>query len=841
MTETSFMKGFAYPRFTMNKQAFIATSTNFRYITLLTDMLEIHPELFKDTSTTLLYILNLGTNYKADTLYDIFKAFIYTDYSNGALVADSLPILYTYYAIIHKSLKSFEPSMEMVRKEMDIFMNNPEVYYDNQKYKLPELKPLFYNLAGINFTEFMIYYAYFITYLIYGAPYQFYNEIGSSSAAKGMLMDIDTYFAENLKLLTKDTQIEIRSFDASQLYDSYVQAGQVQGLQGCLNKMLAFEEIIKLRNREMNKTSELLEQNYTNQNQLSQNFIKTHFLDVMDKLVKIAVQNNPFTKVLEKIPNFTSLNLIGTVGTSRQTNINELMNITSYCVAGGDSQYMLDESLRYWHLQSPSNSQIMCRPQSFQTAINRFRRCVGCPFTSSDIVLQMVMCYIRQKIDQQLESVLDSPDIGMDVVEPISIDHTAFTDTLFQTVYNNFLSALFAPFVGELDVIVSGLLSTNSLFYEEYNDIANLWNITGRVYKQLPKSMVLSVYMMSWLKDAIDAYIRANNGVSSFNNFRFMNYLTHFITMTYTEQCEARLLKIYDTLIAHAFCTNDAYARFINITEQDFEKHLMNSILEFVYVSGNDDMCEMYSIGGVELYSKMLDVNPFNRGYEFIRQMFGTTSELENARRMLVHFTDKSLIQLIEETDSNETIYNVMKRYAKNSERKHQYHLNNYIFKQVDGNVVYESKTMNEWIDSQIVIPGTTQSVHVFEYMLLYAFNQISGSYHDNEFRCRELKVSESGVVDASATELINQMQYTELQRSTTHTIPVDLSGVGESLSLPVLRYVGEWSPVSLKFTDPIGTRLIKLDLTTTEGKANTCVLMFTAAKLDTKFNTYAV
>ena len=56
MTETSFMKGFAYPRFILNQQAFVATNSNFKYISLLIDLLQEHPEMFKDTATTLLYI-----------------------------------------------------------------------------------------------------------------------------------------------------------------------------------------------------------------------------------------------------------------------------------------------------------------------------------------------------------------------------------------------------------------------------------------------------------------------------------------------------------------------------------------------------------------------------------------------------------------------------------------------------------------------------------------------------------------------------------------------------------------------------------------------------------------
>lgn len=828
MTETSFMKGFAYPRFILNRQSFVATNTNFKYITLLMDLLESHPEMFEETSTTLLYILNLGSNYKSEILFDMFKGFIYTDFNkNNEIVADTIPILFTYYLLIHKTFKPFEPSLDLVHEELKKFLNNPTVYYNSREYRINELKPLFYTLSGFNFTEFLIYYAYVITYLIYGAPYQFYNEIGTASAAKGMLTDIDQYFEGCLRLLTKETQIPIMSFNAEELYKQYQQAEQLKGLQGCLNKMLSFEEIIKLRNREMNKTTELLNQNYTNQNQLTPEFIKVHFLDTIDKLINISVNNNPFVKVIEHIPTFTPCDLLFSTGSSRPINFDELMDITEYCISGGTSNFYIDNELNYYHVDDNFNGNDIFKKQSFKTNINVFKRCMKIPFSNADIVLKMLITYIRQKFLAQQDSFLDTPEIGMDVTEPIKIDHTIFTGKLFDYAYNNFMTGYYYPALNELEIIIKNL---NSQFQIEYEDIKNMWDIASKIYSSKPKAMVLSIYLLSWLKESIDMYIKT--GVNNFNKYLFMNYLTHFITNVYTEECEKKMFKIYDMLIAYGFCLTDEYARFINTCEQDFEQHLMNSLLFNVYISGNTDMCEIYSIGGTNLYSKMIDVNPFNRGYEFIKSLFGINQELIYTHDVLQLFKDSSLINLIENTDSIETIYNVMKRYTRDNELKFDYNIKHYSFiVNKDSEITIQRKNMGHWIDLKY------GEKYIFEYFLNYAFEQIKGNYHDNEFRSKQLKINENGNVDASENETINIIRCNE--NNETHDLPVDFT-IGDNYTMPVLKYVGGWENMKIKFINPIGTRLIKFDLRSNDHNYSSCIFMFTSAKLDTKFNIYA-
>ena len=149
----SFMKGFAQPRMLINKLSFVSTNTKFNYINLIIDLLQEHPELFVDTATTLIYLLNIGTNYKKDILFQMFQSYIYTDYAEQKeinnliqnhqieepiIISDSMPILFSYYLYKNKVFKSFEPSMKDIETAFKVFSNNPEVYYDSKKYDFNE-------------------------------------------------------------------------------------------------------------------------------------------------------------------------------------------------------------------------------------------------------------------------------------------------------------------------------------------------------------------------------------------------------------------------------------------------------------------------------------------------------------------------------------------------------------------------------------------------------------------------------------------------------------------------------------------------------------------------------
>ena len=58
------------------------------------------------------------------------------------------------------------------------------------------------------------------------------------------------------------------------------------------------------------------------------------------------------------------------------------------------------------------------------------------------------------------------------------------------------------------------------------------------------------------------------------------------------------------------FVDNDAYCRYVNICMKDFTRYInLNSFVQMPYIKGNNDDCDIFSIGGIALYDKMVDPN----------------------------------------------------------------------------------------------------------------------------------------------------------------------------------------------------------------------------------------
>ena len=778
----------------------------------------------------------------------MFQSFIYTDYAEQKeinnliqnyeinepiIISDSMPLLFSYYLYTNKVFKSFEPSMKDIETAFKVFSNNPEVYYDSKKYDFNNFKSLAYSLTGRNYLEFIKYYCYYITFLINGRPYMFYDEIGSASSAIGLLSSINNYFESHLKMLVKETQIVISSFNAVEMYDVFKKNDQLDALQGCLNKMLDFDAIIKLRNDEMNKSPELLDDSYRNQNVLTEKFLYDSYLQNMDELIKIVVEANPFKKVFEHLPVFEPIDLIHPRAGDgmRALNIDELINLTGYVISGGDKDFMISrrENYAYKPYQQQLNKHIfpMFGEQSIKSQINKFKRCIGYPFTESDIVLKSLQSYIKQQfIDQQDSAIFG--DAGM-VNDPIKIDWHDFTEDVAKEIKTCFINGLWMSNFTEMNVIIRGLLDTNPRFKEQYNDLDKIGIIANQVYRQIPASICLSIYLMSYLNDAVYEYITKTIGID-FKNFDYMHWVMKYIISSYNEDNKKRMDKIYDMLISDAFISTNEYARFINITMQDFEKYLMNGKIVNAYVSGNSDQCELYSIGGVYLYNCMLDSNPFNRGYKFVSTMMGTTQNIERFHNLISFFNDASFIKLIEQTDNQETILNILKSYANDYATKQPELLSSYLFTITDEGeqqkLTYEHKSLTDWINLKL-----SNGNYVYELLLMYAFDQIKGSYHDEEFRTKELIVKEDGKVDAfSKSEEVNKLLGTA----------AIIQEIGaDSYKLPVLKYVGEYSDVKVSFVNPIGYKLLKLDILDCQNQPSMCIMLFTKAKLKTMYNVY--
>lgn len=793
--QTSFLKGFGEFTINLDKLSFVNTSSNYKYIDIVFDLLQKHPELFKSTANNLLYILNLGTNYKQDVLYDMFKEFIYVkptidkSDSKNLITTTAYPILVSYYLYQNKVLNSYEPILETLSKVLEEFKLNPIVYCNKKQFKLDELKPICFTTSGFNFNEFMLYYAYYITYLIYGKPYTFYDEIGSNSALGPMLNSLDTYISSCLKLLAKSTQLVVNDYN---IYNTFKSNNQLEKLQETLDSMLSFDSIIKIQQTELNKTDELLTECYQSQVTLSYDYLKSKFNDVIDNLVKIIVENCIFNQIYDHIPIFTTTDIIFSTGSGRIINIENLNEVLEYVLSGSSSIIKIDSDYHFKSVQSDNN-----QSNVVETKVKRYKNCFNVPYITSNIILKALTAYIKQQINNIQDSFIDS---NVHNTIDITIDDSVFTDKLYQQVSKFILNGLNFDNKSFIDLFLKYYSQT-----EDYKQLVLVSSVYSKIYEQDVRAYTLNIYLMSYVKQMLCSVI--TNEVGSIN---LIDYITSVdIDVT-------KLEFIYDTLVSFGICQLDGFNDFVSKYVGEFDKLITSHNIYNVYVSGNVDLSSIYSIGGIELYNQMLDVNPFNRGYAFISSVYGTTELIDYVTLKLGSFKDSSLIKLLENSGSTETITNIVKMY--NQEL---------VYKPDSIGISLLDYTITDVTDSMITIKKhnipfynlNINGVTVVEYLLKYSFNQIRGNYCNETFRCKRLvlknnKVSPFGSikVNASLSETVNSIDDNT----------VNIVDIGEFIDLPVLKYLGEWSNVQIKTNLKI---IYKLDLTTC-GKRNMCLIL---------------
>lgn len=781
--QTSFLKGFGEFSISLDKLSFVNTSSNYKYIDVIFDLLQKHPELFKSTASNLLYILNLGTNYKQDVLYDMFKEFIYVKPSINSrnLITTAYPILFSYYLYQNKVLNNYEPTLETLNKVLEEFKLSPIVYCNKKQFKLDELKPICFTTSGFNFNEFMLYYAYYITYLIYGKPYRFYDEIGSNSALGPMLNSLDNYISSCLKLLAKSTQLTVNDYN---IYNTFSSNNQLDKLQDTLDSMLSFDSIIKVQQTELNKTDELLTECYQSQVTLSYDYLKSKFNDVTDNLVKITVENCIFNQIYDHIPVFTSTDIIFSTGSNRVINIDNLNEVLEYVLSGSNSIVKIDSVYQFRPVQSDGT-----KTNSVETKLKRYNNCFNVPYITSNIILKALTAYIKQQINNIQDSFIDS---NIHNTTDITIDDTVFTSKLYQEVSRFILNGLNFDNKSFIDSFMKYYSQT-----EDYKQLLLVSNVYSKIYEQDVRAYTLNIYLMSYIKQML--YSVVTNQIKSIN---LIDYITN------TDIDVTKLEFIYDTLVSFGICQLDDFSEFVSKCIDDFNKLITSHNVYNVYVSGNVDLSSIYSIGGIELYNQMLDVNPFNRGYAFVSSVYGTTELIDYVTLKLSSFKDSSLIELLENSDSTETIINIVKMYNQELVYKPDSNLItllDYTISDVTNDVITIKKHNIPFYNLNI------NGITIVEYLLKYSFNQIRGNYCNETFRSKRL-VLKNNRVNASLPETVNSIDDNT----------VNIVDVGEFIDLPVLKYLGEWSNVQIKTNLKI---IHKLDLTTC-GQRNMCLIL---------------
>lgn len=855
-----YSSGYVIPRPLINKLAINANIINkHKFIGLTIDLLQQHPELFDQTATTLIYILNINTNYKPEAIYDQFVATLKTDSilskaaaldhlglnENSILVEDftesnSLLLSFAYYLYKNKVFKDFEPSMTGIKKAFDAFINNPIISYKGKTHNFKDLKPLAYTINGANILDFIPYFCYTATFFMDGCPYKFYAETGSESIPNRLYTNIDVYFGKFYNRILSDLHINVSEHAADVWYKLFEEEKQVPALKNMLLKMLKFENIIQLRNDEMNKSEALLDHCFEDQNRLSDSFLNDSFRLNMDKFCELLIENTPYIDFVNKLPVFEPLMIDAP---ARKLNLNELMRMTSYAL-GTQNGYVITNKLNENDQLCPVTFRSFTEYRPFEvdfiknpvlkSNINELAISLKLPFTPVDKILSLTLAFIKARLQAQQENFFDSPDVSADFSEPIKVEATDLTSDLTQELLNLFVGPWFQTHHTMLNKVLKELPGRNKKFYEDLSDILELSKCLCQfVPEKRAQCLLMTPLVLALLPEKL-----LTQAVNVDSNLVSFNFLRHVLSGKFSENLG---LKLYDMMISIMFIRTDEFARFVNLSTKDITEYLLNSIIEIPYVKGNNDDADELAIGGLRLYNAMTDSNPFNRGYEYLLQIYGTNEELEYFHFRTELFKDTSLISLLMTASSKDTVEDILLKFAK-SYKPNAVDLGDYT---INTDFVLEMSDKTKFIDLKTKTPFGKE-LKVYEAILKNCYRETQGGYINDEIHAVRMENQGTGYLPIVLTN--GQFDYPtsdevgrngELLKNTT-PVTIETSDT-EIYTIPVYKYAGSMEDKYLKFVNPSGYKLLIFHPVDQYGLKNETVFMFTNSKLDTMFNYYEV
>lgn len=752
-------------KYTIQTISYMPATVNYQYINALINLLNTNPNLFKGgLANNLLYITNMGTNYKSDILYNSLSSFL--NQSNKDII--SYPIAQAYFYALDNTYNILEPSMKPVKNAMDYFLDSNQIIELEQdgnitKHYYSDLKHLFWNKQGINFEKLVIPFSFYLTYLIYGNPYMFYDEIGAESALRNLLIDVDDYFKAYINQIFNEY-----SLPSSDIYDSLISL-PTDILIKTIQKILSTETIIKLRNTVLNKTKELYEENYNSQKNITQEYMNEKFQIVLNEVIKLSINNNGFKQHLSKLESRDNINCIFP---EYNFNYNELFAMTEYYLTGCDTIFKLDENYNYISSNYKYSKPII--KSKFDSLF------IQTPFVNSNIILKAYISYLRNQINYiQSEFLSDMSDIN------ISINPTQINNNFYHSFLKLFTGSIWFNYNETIQWFINNIPQIKNI-------IENLTLLHSKSSKI--KAMSLSIYYISLL----DKYI-----TDIIINKQSINFMTYVLNYPFDTK---RYNKIEGMLIGLAFCNNDGYIKYISETLTKFNLKISKSELYLLYVSGNNDLSNIYSIGGIELYSQVSNYNPLYRGYHFIKNTLGTTVELERFYDKIKNFNDQSLIDLINNSDNSNTIYDILKLY--DSSHKEIYSiLNDY---KIDN---------NKFIPKESWYNLTISNENIYNYLLKYSFKPILNDFTYDTIRAKHIKKNnDSLTVDVSEPETDSELIYKN------KIIPLVINSNLEYIYLPILKYIGEWNKIGFEFAVPAHYELFELRGNNME--KNMCLMM---------------
>jgi hypothetical protein len=820
------------------------------------------PDLFTTSAETLIYINYAGQSIKSGVLYDIFESFIRQSDSEyiakkmeGKLTLSDyykydVSFLITWAKIIrtnHISLQ-FEPVLEKVRTVMKDWMANRKVYINGHVVDVEIFHPLFYTKNGDSFIDLLPYICYVFTFLIYGAGFSFDEGISEASTF-GFLKSIDGYLAAHYANLAQSyDNIEI----AKESIQFILQTIPEQALKNFFDHVLSTRAVIGLRNNEINKTPEQLDQNIQSQNGISIDTIRESWSIVMTNLVTIAIKAAPIKELFDKIPQFDR----------KLIDIDELILLTEYCISGGNSPFIIEENPegRYSYLFHADPESLKVYPKIIPTQflhsdILPVTKPIQQPFNENDHILKIIGAYVRQEFARKRNDMFDETPIVITETDlrltndnsslvPSYIDNQKINYTephrfnIASTLFNLFINGVWTYDNSSMSEIFL-LLANNAKFVREISDILSLSYITQIVWTNRQASVIFSTLCLSYLNKYLLMYV--SNGLP----LKTFSPMTYLLNMKFNSSINNRIKHLCNMTTALLYIRNKEYARFVNLRVNQIVTMMTYDNLTFmqqVYTKYMNDKAEFWAIGGVELYNFARHANPLVRGYAYNTRCWGNCEALETFYKWIKDIDNTALFSLIEQNKGSiSIIYTAIRNYLisvynfdglqtkTNDKAQPPKLLANYSFT-TEG---YSQKTYPYFLDLQ-----TTDEIDILTQVATHSYTANKPNLEASPRVCfREIICSEM-------TLDIGRLKIGEMNVPTRHgtaTVPVSTSTIGKVFHAPAYNYTGHMAELNLSFQIPSHVQVIELILFNSRVSENSTILLFTTAPRIDSYQKYSL
>lgn len=785
------------------------------------------PYLFGVNAETLMYAQHAGHKYKPASYYSIFELFIkqrnekfiYDKQTTGIenIYAYDSDYLITWARIIqsNKIILEFEPAMRQLKTVFNNWLADRKVYWGGILYPIDRFKPLCYTNSGECFFSLIPYICYLFTFFIHCYPYEF-DEGQSESSTFGFYNSLESWYMKHYTELGNDFNVDIikGSIETLLKIDSKYWIDMFE-------HMLNVNDIIKIRNDEISRTPELLEQCISSQNGLTMKYVTRAWNDVLTNLIKITIANSPIKKIFDSIPRFDPNAL----------NMNELMMWTQYCMSGGNKPFCIEPDVSSFNIPGkfsnysfmfhgdPKNIQKLpssiVGEQSLKSGIKQLSISKLKPFTCSDLLMETCTAYIRREFMKKKTDILD--DNPINISESMLRNDKLFDKPLSELIKNLFINGLWMYDNSSMSSALSILLTKNS-FVDEISDILSLGAITQMVYENRLASIVITTYILSYLNTwLLDICTKRYN----FHTFSPYTYLPNI------QPSSSRIAKLLNMVISLLYISDPMYCRFVNVCVDDFTGLItMNSLIQQPYVKGLNDLADVYAIGGCELYNYSHFSNPLIRGYGFVSTVFGNCEALETFYKWIYKLDNNALFEVIDESLNNITIIetSLKAQWSKMwANRTGPNILHNYVFS-TSG---YRIKSVPYFLDLS-TSDGSLMLSLVCKYAFPYSNPRNSIS---REILFKPIIYNQGVLTAQKATK--NGINVNG------NILPVELSAHGTAETIPVYDFNGSMEDVRLIYSSPHGLRLEKIILFNSRVNANQTIWIFTKVPITTRFQKY--